>query len=67
MERGTPPVPPQRNSAAGRIPLAVVLVDGDGLVSAADDDRPHAGRHAHRASVEVAGCRSYQQGRCLVL
>ncbi|MEV7425336.1 MULTISPECIES: ATP-binding SpoIIE family protein phosphatase [unclassified Streptomyces] len=33
MDSGIPPGPPQRFAAAGRIPLAVVVVDGDGLVS----------------------------------
>ncbi|MFI6698167.1 SpoIIE family protein phosphatase [Streptomyces sp. NPDC050509] len=33
MDRGIPPGPPERFAAAGRIPLAVVVVDGDGLVS----------------------------------
>ncbi|MFD7715777.1 PAS domain-containing protein, partial [Streptomyces sp. NPDC059814] len=29
----TPPPPPPRDAAAGRVPLAVVVVDADGLVS----------------------------------
>ncbi|MFE2938353.1 SpoIIE family protein phosphatase [Streptomyces sp. NPDC059255] len=33
MDRGIPPGPPEQFAAAGRIPLAVVVVDGDGLVS----------------------------------
>jgi hypothetical protein len=34
MDSGAPPEPPQqRRAVAGRIPLAVVVVDGDGLVS----------------------------------
>ncbi|RDG39388.1 ATP-binding SpoIIE family protein phosphatase [Streptomyces corynorhini] len=33
MDSGIPPGPPQRLAPAGRIPLAVVVVDGDGLVS----------------------------------
>ncbi|WP_405804993.1 SpoIIE family protein phosphatase [Streptomyces sp. NBC_00210] len=33
MDSGVPPTPPQQYAAAGRIPLAVVVVDGDGLVS----------------------------------
>ncbi|MFF3748987.1 SpoIIE family protein phosphatase [Streptomyces sp. NPDC002018] len=33
MDSGVPPGPPQQAAAAGRIPLAVVVVDGDGLVS----------------------------------
>ncbi|MGW4235527.1 ATP-binding SpoIIE family protein phosphatase [Streptomyces sp. NPDC004749] len=33
MDRGNPSGRPQRLGAAGRIPLAVVVVDGDGLVS----------------------------------
>ncbi|TQK50973.1 serine phosphatase RsbU (regulator of sigma subunit) [Streptomyces sp. SLBN-118] len=33
MDSGVPPTPPQQYAVAGRIPLAVVVVDGDGLVS----------------------------------
>ncbi|NUK37070.1 SpoIIE family protein phosphatase [Streptomyces lunaelactis] len=33
MDSGVPATPPQHYAAAGRIPLAVVVVDGDGLVS----------------------------------
>ncbi|MFD7013616.1 SpoIIE family protein phosphatase [Streptomyces sp. NPDC059928] len=33
MDSGTPPTPPQPFAVAGRIPLAVIVVDGDGLVS----------------------------------
>ncbi|AVZ76246.1 PAS sensor protein [Streptomyces lunaelactis] len=33
MDSGVPATPPQQYAAAGRIPLAVVVVDGDGLVS----------------------------------
>lgn len=33
MDSGAPSAPPQEYAAAGRIPLAVVVVDGDGLVS----------------------------------
>ncbi|MEV7084870.1 SpoIIE family protein phosphatase [Streptomyces sp. NPDC093085] len=33
MDRGIPPRPPEFSVADGRIPLAVVVVDGDGLVS----------------------------------
>ncbi|MFH8607471.1 SpoIIE family protein phosphatase [Streptomyces sp. NPDC018029] len=33
MERGTPGEPPAQSAASGRIPLAVVVVDGAGLVS----------------------------------
>jgi serine phosphatase RsbU (regulator of sigma subunit)/anti-sigma regulatory factor (Ser/Thr protein kinase) len=33
MDSGIPPGLPQDSAAAGRIPLAVVVVDGDGLVS----------------------------------
>ncbi|MDQ1007302.1 hypothetical protein QFZ82_001787 [Streptomyces sp. V4I23] len=33
MDSGVPSAPPQEYAAAGRIPLAVVVVDGDGLVS----------------------------------
>ncbi|MEV7678416.1 SpoIIE family protein phosphatase [Streptomyces sp. NPDC088341] len=33
MDSGVPPGLPQQFAAAGRIPLAVVVVDGDGLVS----------------------------------
>ncbi|MFJ1647152.1 SpoIIE family protein phosphatase [Streptomyces sp. NPDC088258] len=33
MDSGIPPGPRQRLATAGRIPLAVVVVDGDGLVS----------------------------------
>ena len=33
MDSGIPPDPPRQYAAAGRIPLAVVVVDGDGLVS----------------------------------
>lgn len=33
MDSGTPPTLPRQSAAAGRIPLAVIVVDGDGLVS----------------------------------
>lgn len=33
MDSGVPPTPPREHPVAGRIPLAVVVVDGDGLVS----------------------------------
>ncbi|WP_406730583.1 SpoIIE family protein phosphatase [Streptomyces sp. NBC_01794] len=33
MDSGVPPTPPREYAVAGRIPLAVVVVDGDGLVS----------------------------------
>lgn len=33
MDSGTPPTPPRQSAVAGRIPLAVIVVDGDGLVS----------------------------------
>ncbi|MCX4820358.1 SpoIIE family protein phosphatase [Streptomyces sp. NBC_01142] len=33
MDSGLPPAPPQQYAVVGRIPLAVVVVDGDGLVS----------------------------------
>ncbi|KIF77643.1 PAS/PAC sensor protein [Streptomyces sp. 150FB] len=33
MDSGIPPDPPRHLAAAGRIPLAVVVVDGDGLVA----------------------------------
>ncbi|MGW7463384.1 ATP-binding SpoIIE family protein phosphatase [Streptomyces xantholiticus] len=33
MDSGLPSAPPQQHAAAGRIPLAVVVVDDDGLVS----------------------------------
>jgi serine phosphatase RsbU (regulator of sigma subunit)/anti-sigma regulatory factor (Ser/Thr protein kinase) len=33
MDSGVAPTPPQQYAVAGRIPLAVVVVDGDGLVS----------------------------------
>uniref|UniRef100_A0AAU2V025 SpoIIE family protein phosphatase n=1 Tax=Streptomyces sp. NBC_00003 TaxID=2903608 RepID=A0AAU2V025_9ACTN len=33
MDSGTPPKLPQQYAVAGRIPLAVIVVDGDGLVS----------------------------------
>ncbi|MFE4869992.1 SpoIIE family protein phosphatase [Streptomyces sp. NPDC056682] len=33
MDSGTPPTPPQPFAVSGRIPLAVIVVDGDGLVS----------------------------------
>lgn len=33
MDSGVPPTPPQQYAVAGRIPLAVVVVDGEGLVS----------------------------------
>ncbi|MFI6051432.1 SpoIIE family protein phosphatase [Streptomyces violascens] len=33
MDSGTPPKLPQQFAVAGRIPLAVIVVDGDGLVS----------------------------------
>ncbi|MEU2951110.1 SpoIIE family protein phosphatase [Streptomyces xanthochromogenes] len=33
MDSGTPPKLPHQLAAAGRIPLAVIVVDGDGLVS----------------------------------
>ncbi|MFF3286279.1 SpoIIE family protein phosphatase [Streptomyces sp. NPDC003023] len=33
MDSGVPPTPPHQNAVPGRIPLAVVVVDGDGLVS----------------------------------
>ncbi|MFF3458375.1 SpoIIE family protein phosphatase [Streptomyces sp. NPDC002730] len=33
MHSGVPPTPPREYAVAGRIPLAVVVVDGDGLVS----------------------------------
>lgn len=33
MDSGTPPKLPHQVAAAGRIPLAVIVVDGDGLVS----------------------------------
>ncbi|MEU9008934.1 SpoIIE family protein phosphatase [Streptomyces sp. NPDC048479] len=33
MGSGVPPTPPREYAVAGRIPLAVVVVDGDGLVS----------------------------------
>ncbi|MFI6686684.1 hypothetical protein [Streptomyces sp. NPDC050485] len=33
MDSGTPPTPLRQFAVAGRIPLAVIVVDGDGLVS----------------------------------
>ncbi|MFK8909579.1 SpoIIE family protein phosphatase [Streptomyces sp. YS-3] len=33
MDSGTPPTLPRQSAVAGRIPLAVIVVDGDGLVS----------------------------------
>ena len=69
MDSGIPPGLPQDFAAAGRIPLAVVVVDGDGLVSHWSTGARRLFGHAREAAIGqpasdlMPGRRSPRRGR----